>query len=83
MMSECPECGSNEIIPDLLIFGDILPHLRPAMVILEDPANKEEPVSVGFRAAVCGACGHTEIYTRIYKDLLEAHKKGFVSSEPD
>lgn len=78
MMTKCPTCGSTEIIPDLVAFTGST-NANHIFVILE-PAKgqKGDEVSVGFRADVCGSCGHTEFYTKYANDLLEAHKKGYV-----
>jgi predicted nucleic-acid-binding Zn-ribbon protein len=81
MMTKCPECGSTEIIPDLHVFTK-----RAAVatnevnyVVLEDPTRKGKPVDIGFRAAICGNCGHVEFFVRYAAELLDAHKRGYVS----
>ena len=79
MMTQCPQCGSLEIIPDLFLAGATYPALRPAVVVMADPKKQSDSVSVGFRVAVCGSCGHAELYTVGNKELLEAHKKGWKS----
>jgi len=50
---------------------------------LRIPPTGRTPFPLVLRAAIFGACGHTEIYTRVYEDLPEAHKMRFVSAEPD
>ena len=79
MMKQCPQCGSSEIIPDMFLAGEVYPALRSAVVVLANPKNHGDSVSVGFRVDVCGACGHAELYTVGNKELLEAHKKGWIS----
>ena len=81
MMTKCPECGSTEIVPDLIIFAAVSGATGALAVSLVDPAQKGEPAHAGFRVAVCGACGHTEIYTRFYQRILDAHKKGYVTHQ--
>ena len=85
MMKQCPKCGSAEIIPDLIVFapgtkmGD-----QPIFVALVEPEPPNRPfvwkpqtITTGFRAAVCGECGHSELYTKQYAEMTSAHKKGF------
>jgi len=81
MMTKCPECGSTEIIPDLMVFTKAASIATNEVnyVVLEDPARKEKPIRSGLRAAICGSCGHVEFYTRYAAELLGAHKKGFVT----
>ena len=84
MLKQCPECGSTEIILDLLVYTDeALSGERPPYVSLLEPEPSKRPfvwmpksVSTGFRAAICGACGHTLFYTQHQTEILEAHKKG-------
>lgn len=67
MMSKCPECGSTEIVPDLIVFADeAAVGQRPVHVSLKEPEPAKRPfmwipkdVSTGFRAAICGGCGYT------------------------
>ena len=79
MMTKCPVCGSTEIIPDLILFtgSSIENHLF--VILKPDKGQKGDEVSVGFRADVCGSCGHTEFHTKYADELLDAHKKGYVS----
>ncbi len=87
MMTICPQCGSNEIVPDLIVFADEAAiGQRPVHVSLKEPEPAKRPfmwipkeVSTGFRAAICGACGHTQFYTKYHVEILEAHKKGYKS----
>ena len=87
MMTKCPECGSSEIIPDLVVFADeAASGQNPPYVKLLEPEPVNRPfiwmpkdVRTGFHAAVCGGCGHTEFYTKLHAQLLEAHKKGYTS----
>jgi predicted nucleic-acid-binding Zn-ribbon protein len=89
MMNTCPECGSEEIIHDLIVFAGEAPsgqHL--AYVSLQEPSPEKKPfiwspktVVTGFRAAVCGNCGYTRFYTKQFKELLDAHKKGYASQK--
>ena len=79
MMSKCPQCGSTEIISDLIVLTVVEASRGTLFVALVDPAKKGERVEVGFRAAICGGCGHSEMYTRYPQDVLDAHKKGYVT----
>ncbi len=87
MLTQCPACGSTEIIPDLIVFSDSAGSgQNPPFVKLVEPEPAKRPfvwmpkeVKGGFRAAVCGACGHTQFYTNQHAELLEAHKKGYTT----
>jgi predicted nucleic-acid-binding Zn-ribbon protein len=87
MKTQCPECGSSDIIPDLLVCTDeTVSGGMPAYVKLVEPEPPKKPflwmaaeVKVYFHAAVCGACGHTQLYTKQHTEILEAHKKGYSS----
>jgi len=46
MMETCPECGSNEIIPELLVFADeALIGQHPPYVKLQEPIPEKTPSS--------------------------------------
>jgi predicted nucleic-acid-binding Zn-ribbon protein len=89
MLKKCPECGSTEIISDLIVFaqgGNA--GARPIYVTLIEPEPAKRPFvwspkteTTGFRTSVCGECGHTELYTHNFKELLAAHKQGYVSRQ--
>jgi len=89
MMTKCPHCSSNEIVSDLIVYTDAAGVGQdPPFVKLVEPEPAKRPfvwmpkdVKAGFRAAVCGACGHTEFYTRQHAEILEAHKKGYASEK--
>ena len=81
MMNKCPECGSTEIIPDLILFTEVNALRGNLYVSLVDPAKKGKAAYAGFRVAVCGTCGHADLYTRYPEDILDAHKKGYVTQE--
>ena len=89
MTKPCPECGSTDVVADLLVFADeALGGLHPPYVQLLEPAPEKKPfvwipksVASGFRAAVCGACGYTRFYARQHAQLLEAQKKGYASRQ--
>ena len=89
MMTKCPQCGSTEIIPDLIVFGHgASAGQLPASVTLIEPEPAKRPFvwmpkseTSGLRAAICGACGHVDLYTRYHKELLAAHKKGYVTQQ--
>jgi predicted nucleic-acid-binding Zn-ribbon protein len=86
-MKSCPECGSTDIIPDLLVFADeVLSGMHAPYVKLVEPKPVKPPfiwspksVATGFRAAVCGACGYTSLYTTHHAELLDAYRKGYTS----
>ena len=85
MMTKCPECGSGEIVPNLLVCTDeTVSGGEPAYVKLVEPEPAKKPfmwmsdeVKVNFHAAVCGSCGYTRFYTKVHAEVLEAHKKGY------
>lgn len=87
MMTNCPECGSTEIVPDLVVFAnDAASGSNPPYVKLLEPEPAKhgfiwvpKDVVSGFHAAICGACGHTQFYTKRYAQFLEAHKQGYKS----
>src|SRR5262245_48715487 len=87
MMTKCPQCGSRDIVSDLIVFADeATVGQNPPYVKLIEPEPAKRPfiwmakdVKAGFRAAICGACGHTEFYTRQHAEILEAHKKGYTN----
>jgi len=89
MLKTCPECGSTDIVPDLLVFsGDAPAGQHPPYVSLVEPPPEKRPfiwspksVATGFRAAICGACGYTRFYTKYPAEILEAHKKGYTSMQ--
>jgi len=89
MLKSCPECGSTEIISDLIVFsGEAIVGQHPPYVALVEPAPEKRPfiwmpniVAGGFRAAVCGACGYTRLYIPHHSGLLEAYKKGYTGLE--
>ncbi len=82
MMTNCPKCGSTEIIQDLILLSAAAGDVGTARVILVDPSGKGEKVRVGFRTDICGNCGYAEFYTKYASDLLNAHKKGYVTYKP-
>ncbi len=82
MMTQCPKCGSTEVIPDLILFSAAAGDLGTTRVVMTDPSGKGESVRVGFRADICGNCGYAEIYTKYASDLLDAHKKGYLTRKP-
>ena len=82
-MTQCPKCGSNEIIPKLQIHGgeDHPPYVD---IVEPDPANRPfiwmpKSAQSHFRADICGACGYTEFYAENYKALNDGHKHGYES----
>ncbi|MBV6394766.1 MAG: hypothetical protein HFACDABA_00334 [Anaerolineales bacterium] len=89
MMKTCPECGSNEIISDLIVFADeALSGLHPPYVeLVEHPPAKRPFIWVpktaasGFRAEVCGECGHTQFRATNHAELLKALKQGYASQQ--
>ena len=91
MMKQCPECGSTEIVSDLILFSDeALLGQQPPYVKLNEPEPEKRPfiwmpkhVATGFRAAICGECGYTRFYTKYHAEILEAHKKGYTSEKYD
>jgi len=88
MLKTCPQCGSNEIYSDLVVFADQPPKV-PVYVRVIEPQPPRPPflwtpkdVSVGFRAAICVACGHTGFYVKDPASLLTAYKQGWQTDLP-
>jgi len=89
MTNICPECGSADIVSDLLVFADeSLSGGNPPYVKLIEPEPEKLPfiwspksVTTGFRATICGSCGYTRFYTKHFAEILEAHKKGYTSQK--
>lgn len=83
-MKACPECGSIEIVSELLVFsGDAQTNERPPYVKLVEPAPAKVPfiwlpksVATGFRAAICGECGYTRFYTKHHAESSKPTEKG-------
>jgi predicted nucleic-acid-binding Zn-ribbon protein len=88
-MTKCPECGSTEIVPELLVFADeALTGQHPPYVELVEPEPAKRPfiwvpktVASGFRAEVCGECGYTRFRASNHPELLKAHKQGYASQK--
>lgn len=89
MTTKCPECGSSEIIPDLVVFCD---EENTGIKLLNVDLNEPEPpnrpfiwipksLKTGFTASICGSCGYTRFYTKAHAQLLDAHKKGYKSQK--
>ena len=91
MREACPECGSGDIVSDLVVFSDdSLCGQQPAYVQLQEPRPEETPftwspkrVNAGFHAAICGACGFTRFYTKLHTEILEAHRSGYAGQRYD
>ncbi len=80
MMTKCPDCGSTEILSDLVVFGGYQDN--NIRLIMVDPKKKGESVVYGIRAALCCGCGHVDLYTKYYKEFVEAKNKGYVTRVP-
>jgi predicted nucleic-acid-binding Zn-ribbon protein len=78
MMNNCPECGSIEIVNDLVVFAGEAPSgQRLIYVSLEEPSPEKKPfvwspktVVTGFRASICGECGYTRFSRNSSKRYL-------------
>jgi predicted nucleic-acid-binding Zn-ribbon protein len=89
MTKTCPECGSTDIVSELLVFADkMLSGDYPPSVKLIEPDPEKLPfiwspkiAATGFRAAVCGACGYTRFYAANHAEILAAHQKGYTSQQ--
>ena len=89
-MKPCPECGSTEIIADLVVFANQMETLAGGVVAcvqLTEPKPEKAPfiwvpkyVTSGFHAAVCGECGYTRFYAAHHANLLQARRQGYVSN---
>jgi len=86
MMTQCPECGSNDIVPDLnILTEETTSGHRPVYVKLMEPPPTKRPlmwiaqeVKTEFQASICGACGYTQFHAKHPAGILEAYQKGFV-----
>lgn len=83
MMTQCPKCGSNEILHELNIRGG---EGHPPYVDIVEPEPAKRPfiwmaqsAQSHFRADICGACGYTEFYAENFKAMNEGYKKGYRS----
>lgn len=87
MMTQCPVCGSSEIVSDLKLYtNETVRNGMPIYAKLVEPEPAKKPFTwmvderkVNFYAAVCGECGYTQLYTKEHAEILEAHQKGFQS----
>jgi predicted nucleic-acid-binding Zn-ribbon protein len=83
-MQPCPGCGSADISDDLLVFADkALYGDHPVHVGMIEPEPEHMPfiwspktVVAGFRAAVCGNCGYTRLYTNVMLSCWKRIAKG-------
>ncbi len=88
-MRQCPECGSTEILSDLIVFADeMLAGQLPAYVQVAEPKPAKAPfiwipktVTSGLRASVCGACGYTRFHASNHAEMLRASKQGYTGRE--
>jgi hypothetical protein len=74
----CPNCQSENVIPDVEIFGNRFDRSSTVAVrVQKDPAAIVFTGSVfsDLRARVCGNCGHTTLHAVDHKDLWQAHQK--------
>ena len=84
-MKTCPDCGSTEIVSDLIVFADeIAAGQIPVYARLVEPAPAKKPfvwvpksVTTGFRAEICGGCGYTRFHAANHAELLAAKKQGY------
>ena len=85
MLTKCPDCGSTDIVSDLMVYSIAARHAGNEILVvhvdLSDPHKKSEPLLVGFRASICCDCGYTKFYTKRFKELKEAVKKGYLNRE--
>lgn len=87
MITQCPTCNSTEIVSDLkLLTDDKVNTGMPLFVKLVEPEPEKKPfmwmaseIKINFHVAVCGECGYTQLYTKEYEEVLDAHKKGYQS----
>ena len=84
MMTKSLECGSNELISDLIVFThETVSGHKPTYVKLVEPVKRSTKEGrAGFRSAICGSCGHTQLYPKYHAEIMGAHKKGYVSQTP-
>lgn len=86
MMTQCPECGSNDIIPDLLVNTDAAsPNHKPTYVKLLEAPPEDRPAGwipleakTTFHAAICGVCGFTRLYSKHHAEMWAAYQKGYI-----
>ena len=72
----CPRCGSERIIPDAKV-EDRAEHVRHELELLvgfnqPDSLIFNEPLRADVRAAICGACGHVELFVPEAEELWKA-----------
>lgn len=79
--TNCPKCGSNDVIPDVRIldaFGtgpeakqslQVEVHENPGAWLFKGTQRN------ALRANICGQCGFAELYVKDAHELLDAYRK--------
>jgi predicted nucleic-acid-binding Zn-ribbon protein len=75
----CPKCDSRDIIPDVRVIdrtgdGNIAKDLTAQLYEKPYALLFKGAKSYAIRAWICGACGYTELYTEIPKELFSMYK---------
>ncbi len=77
--SNCPKCGSSEVIPDVWIIDhahcNIPMDLSATVYTNPDGWVFKGSISHRFKARVCGSCGYTEFYVDDPQGLLAIAKR--------
>jgi predicted nucleic-acid-binding Zn-ribbon protein len=76
--TQCPKCGSADVIPGIDVVADVSDGMGPLMLALE-----ARPTALVFKglqkvrlyATVCGSCGFTELCAPNARELLGAYRK--------
>ena len=82
----CPKCGSSDIIPRVDIYDKSFPgtsgiHVRVHNVPMAILASGT--ILSALKAAVCGSCGHAEMYVEEPAELYEAYLEALQNQPPD
>ena len=82
----CPKCGSLEVIPRVDIYdpsnlGAGVIHVRVDSV--PRAIQSRGTVLSALKAAVCGSCGHAEMYVEEPAELYEAYLEALQNQPPD
>jgi hypothetical protein len=75
-MDRCVKCQSDKIIPDLAVVDRSGHMIQLGVDVFEKPDALafKGTHSDDFRARVCGACGHVELYLRNAAELYNVYR---------
>lgn len=77
--SLCPNCGSQEVIPNVEVRDYDASSYRPLSLTVQLPRPQggfiaKSTESSEVRATVCGGCGYTEFFATKHRELLAAYR---------